>query len=82
MKNWIKLNLFYLGKSKKHHIFRVKKWNKNFEIVFHKSIFNESYKEIGVIKEIFGPIKLPFISVKASPNQQFSLDNQFYIKIR
>ena len=82
MKNWIKLNLLYLGKSKKHHIFRAKKWNKNFEIIFHKPIFNESYEKIGIINEIFGPIKLPFISIRASPNQHFSLESQFFIKIR
>ncbi|MFX0141672.1 MAG: hypothetical protein ACFFDN_48995 [Candidatus Hodarchaeota archaeon] len=82
MKNWIKLNLFYLGKSKKHHIFRAKKWNKNFEIIIYKSVFNENYEEVGNIKEIFGPINIPFISIKSLPDMQFGLENKFYIKIR
>ena len=82
MKDWIKLNLFYLGKSKKHHIFRVKRWSKNFEIILHKSAYNEHYEEIGKVKEIFGPINLPFISIKSLSNPQFDLENNFYIKIQ
>ena len=82
MKNWIKLNLLYLGKSKKHSIFRAKRWNRNFEIILHKSVFNENYEEVGNIKEIFGPINTPFISVKSSLDLQFGLENKFYIKVR
>jgi len=82
LKNWIKLNLFYLGKSKKHYIFRAKRWNKNFEIILHKSVFNENYEEVGNIKEIFGPINMPFISIKSLPDLQFGLENKFYIKNR
>ncbi len=82
MKNWIKLNLFYLGKSKKHYIFRAKRWNKNFETISHKSVFNENYEEVGNIKEIFGPINMPFVSIKSLPDMQFGLENKFYIKNR
>ncbi len=82
MKNWIKLNLFYLGKSKKHYIFRAKRWNKNLEIISHKSVFNENYEEVGNIKEIFGPNNMPFVSIKSLPDMQFGLESKFYIKIR
>lgn len=82
MKNWIKLNLFYLGESKKHQIFKAKRWNKSLEKILQKPVFNENYEEIGHIKEIFGPINLPFISVKALPNQQFNPNIKFYVKMR
>ncbi|MFX0071707.1 MAG: hypothetical protein ACFFAO_11520 [Candidatus Hermodarchaeota archaeon] len=81
MKGWVKLNLFYLGKSKKHHIFKTKRWNKDLEKIYKKSVFNEKYEEIGYIKEIFGPIKLPFISIKTRSNQEFNPDNEIYVKI-
>ena len=80
--SWIKLNLSYLGKSKKHHIFRAKKWSRNLEKITHKPVFNEDYEELGVIKEIFGPIKLPFISVKASSNYDFASHGNFYVKLK
>ena len=81
MKGWVKLSLFYIGKSKKHQIFRVKQWNRNFEKIYRKPVFNMNYEEIGYIKEIFGPISLPFISVKTLPNKEFSPDNELYVKV-
>jgi rRNA processing protein Gar1 len=56
LQKYIKLNLFYLGESKKHHIFRAKKWTTDLEKITNKAVFTEEFKEIGVIKEIFGPI--------------------------
>ena len=82
MKNWVKLNLFYLGDSKKNRIFRAKRWNKSLEKITHKHIFTEKYEEIGVIKEIFGPINLPFISVKAHHETQINPNESFYIKLQ
>lgn len=81
MKGWVKLNLYYLGESKKHQIFRVKNWKKDFERVYKKPIYNEKYEQQGYIQEIFGPIKLPFISVKTLPDREFNPENEFYIKV-
>jgi rRNA processing protein Gar1 len=80
LKNWVKLSLFYLGDSKKNCIFRAKRWNKSLEKVTHKPIFTEEYEEIGIIKEIFGPINLPFISVKAHHKTQIKPNNNYYVK--
>lgn len=81
MKNWVRVTLFYLGKSKKHHIFRAKRWDKSLEKMLYKSIYTESYEEIGSIKEIFGPITQPFISIKTSSIHDFNPENKFYIKM-
>ena len=81
MKNWVKLSLFYLGDSKKNRIFRAKRWNKSLEKVTHKPIFTEKYEEIGIIKEIFGPINLPFISVKTHHKTQINSNSNYYVKI-
>ena len=47
-----------------------------------KSIYNEAYEKIGLIKDIFGPIALPFISIKTPPNKEFDFNkvNTFYVK--
>ncbi|TFG17635.1 MAG: hypothetical protein EU531_02720 [Promethearchaeota archaeon] len=82
MKNWIKLNLFYLGDSKKNRIFRAKRWNKSLEKITNKPIFTEKYEEIGIIKQIFGPINLPFISVKTQHKTQINPKDNYYIKLR
>ncbi|MFX1274571.1 MAG: hypothetical protein ACFFBP_03320 [Promethearchaeota archaeon] len=81
MKNWIRLTLFYIGRSKKHEIFRVKKWNRSLEKIFKKSVYNANYEEIGRVKDIFGPIDLPFISIKAVPSQEFNQNTNVYIKV-
>jgi rRNA processing protein Gar1 len=83
LQKYIKLNLFYLGTSKKHLVFRAKKLNK--DLVFnlmHKRVFTEQYEEIGHIKEIFGPVDLPFISIKLIPNKSFDPNSKIYIKLR
>jgi rRNA processing protein Gar1 len=82
LKNWVKLNLFYLGESKKNRIFRVKRWNRDLEKIIHKKIFTEKYEEIGKIKEIFGPINLPFISVTTHHDSQIIPNGNFYVKMR
>jgi rRNA processing protein Gar1 len=80
-KSWVKLNLIYIGKSKKHQIFRAKQWNKSLEKILKKPIFNENYQKVGVIKDIFGPVNLPFISIKTLPNQEFGTKIKLYANI-
>ncbi|MFX0075984.1 MAG: hypothetical protein ACFE96_11110 [Candidatus Hermodarchaeota archaeon] len=83
MQKYIKLNLNYLGKSKKHYIFRAKKnWDKKLEKISNKPVFTEDFVEIGFIKEIFGPIVLPFVSMKINPNIDFNPNNNLYAKMR
>ncbi len=71
MKNWTKLDLFYIGQSKKHQIFRAKKWSRDLEKILKKPIYDENYDQIGQVKDIFGPIERPFISIKTISNQEF-----------
>ncbi len=81
-KNWVKLNLFYIGNSSKNHqIFRAKQWDNNLEQIIKNSVYNEKYEKIGFIKDVFGPINFPFISIKALPNQNFNPDDKIYTKI-
>jgi len=81
--NWVKINLFYLGSSKKHEIFRIRKWTTKYESILKKAIFSEAYDKIGKIEDIFGPITNPFISVKLTPDKHrdFELEQNFYVKI-
>ena len=81
MQKYIKLNLYYLGESKKHHIFRTRVWNKTLEKITNRSVFTEEFEEIGKIIEIFGPEELPFISMKSS-KKEFKPDNNLYAKMR
>lgn len=80
-KNWVKINLFYIGKSKKHQIFRVNQWNKNLEKILKQPIYDENYNVVGVVKDIFGPINIPFISIKTSSDHQFDTNVKFYSKL-
>ncbi|MFX1256250.1 MAG: hypothetical protein ACFFAN_00175 [Promethearchaeota archaeon] len=83
MKNWVKLKLFYLGRSKKkHYIFRAKQWNKGLEKIFKQPVFSEKYEKVGYIKDIFGSIKLPFISIQSFPGQEFNPNDSLYTKIQ
>jgi len=83
LQKYIKLNLYYLGKSKKHQIFRVKnKWDKTLEKITNRPVFTEEFEEIGKIIEIFGPEELPFISMKISPKKKFKPNDNFYAKMR
>jgi rRNA processing protein Gar1 len=83
LQKYIKLNLVYLGNSKKHLIFRAKKMNKNLAInIMHKKVFTEDYEEIGSIREIFGPINLPFVSIKLAPDKAFDPNCKLYAKLR
>ena len=81
MKNWVKLNLFYVGKSKKHYIFRAKQWDTKFERLFKSMVFDEKYQNIGYIKDIFGPIDSPFVSIKALTKQEFNPNDKLYAKL-
>ncbi len=81
-KNWVKLNLFYIGQSaKKHQIFRAKQWNSKLEKIFKQPVFNEKYQKVGYIKDIIGPVDSPFLSVKIIPNTQFNPDDKLFTKI-
>jgi len=79
-KNWVNLNLFYIGKSKKHQIFRAKQWNKNLSKILKNPVYDENYEKIGYVKDIFGPINQPFISIKTLPNQQVDPNLKLYTK--
>ena len=82
MKGWVKLNLHYIGKSTKNQIFRAKKWNRaKDEKIFQKPVYNEKYKKIGLIKEIFGPARLPFIAIKTTSEQDVDLQGNLYVKM-
>ncbi|HUW91407.1 MAG TPA: hypothetical protein VMV43_12935 [Candidatus Nanopelagicaceae bacterium] len=82
MQKYIKLNLYYLGQSKKHQIFRAKSWNNSLEKITNRPVFTEEFDEIGSIREIFGPVNLPFISMKISPKKEFNPNDNFYAKMR
>jgi rRNA processing protein Gar1 len=76
------LNLFYVGQSnKKHQIFRAKQWDTNLEQILKQPVFNEKYEKIGFIKDIFGPINYPFISMKISSTQPINSSDKFFTKI-
>lgn len=80
LKNWIKLPLSYLGSSKKHKIFRAKRWTRDFEKIIKKPVFNQEYKKVGHVKDIFGPVQMPFISIKTLPDVEFNPNDIFYAK--
>ena len=81
--NWVKLDLYFLGKSKKHYIFRARQWNNKLENLMKRPIYNEQYEKIGTLKDIFGPISHPFISVKPMSEQELVItsESSFYAKI-
>ena len=82
MKGWVKLNLYYMGQSTKHQIFRAKKWNRaKDDKIFQKPVYDEKYKKIGIIKEIFGPARLPFISIKTTSEQKVDFRGNLYVKM-
>lgn len=81
-RKWVKLNLFYLGESTKNKIFRATKWNIEKDAkIFRKIVYNENYDTIGIIKEIFGPLKLPFVSIRTRPEIEFNPKSTLYVKI-
>jgi len=89
--NWLKLTLYHLGFSTKDHaIFRAPVWNAELKErvnnIIKKPIYNQEYKKFGVIKDIFGPISSPFISVKTKPDQitliqEVELSHNYYVKM-
>jgi len=81
-KKWVRLNLFYIGQSaKRHQIFRVNPWNSDLERMLKQPLYDENYKVVGSVKDIFGPINSPFISIKTLPNSQFNPNLKFYTKL-
>jgi len=44
-------------------------------------VYNEKYEKIGNVKDIFGPINLPFISIKTLPNRPLEPNTKLYTKI-
>jgi len=82
MKGWVKLNLYYMGQSTKNQIFRAKKWNRGKdEKIFQKPVYDEKYQKIGIIKEIFGPARLPFISIKKTSEKEVDPRGNLYVKM-
>ncbi len=82
-KNWVKLNLQYIGQTnKKHQIFRARKWNTDLEKILKKPVFNESYQLIGKIFDLMGPVKNPFISIKTLPNHIFNPEEKYFAKVK
>lgn len=82
MKNWIKFDLYYLGRtSQKHEIFRAQNWNPSLEQIFKKPLFNEEYDKVGQVRDIFGPVHAPFISMKCNSPQKFTTINTLYAQI-
>ncbi len=80
LNKWVKLNFSYLGESKKKHcIFRARTWNKNQNKILKKSVYNETYTKVGFIKDIFGPITKPFISIKSL--ETFNPNDPLYTKL-
>ncbi len=77
------MDLFYIGQSKKHQIFRAKKWSRDLEKILKKPIYNENYDQIGHVKDIFGPIEKPFLSIRTTSNQEFKSNESLnlYAKI-
>ena len=82
MKGWLKLDFYYQGRSKKNEIFRAKKWIKGKdERIFRKPVYNQKYEKVSYIKEIFGPVRLPFISIKTDPEKKFNPKSALYVKV-
>jgi len=83
--NWINLNLKYIGPSKKSEIFRAKKFKEG-HFGINSPVFNKELNKIGVIKDIFGPVESPFVSIhadlkKKSTDFDFSL-TPLYTKLK
>jgi rRNA processing protein Gar1 len=74
--NWIKLNLNYIGTSKKSQIFRSKKF-KEVQFNIHNPIYDKEMNKIGHIKDIFGPVDKPFVSIQLDNNKNHA-DFDFY----
>ena len=72
--------MIFQGQSKKHAIFRAKSWKKELERVLKKPIFSEKYERIGKIHDIFGPVKIPFISINIE-KENFDPHGSFYVKL-
>ena len=82
MKGWVRIDFYYYGKSKKHEIFRAKKWDKVKDVrIFRKPVYNQKYEKVGYVKEIFGPVRLPFISIKIEPEKEFNPKSVLYVKV-
>ncbi len=84
MQTWLKIFQFitFIGKSKKHEIFRARKWRKEYEQILKKPVYNEVYEKIGHVHDIFGPIESPFISIKNTSNQDLNPKVRLYVKLQ
>lgn len=60
---WLKLNINYIGASKKSQIFRSKKFQEG-QYTFNYPVYDKKMNKIGRIKDIFGPVVMPYISVQ------------------
>ena len=64
---WRKLNINYIGASKKNQIFRSKKFKEG-QYTINNPVYNKEMNKIGRIKDIFGPVSMPFVSVQLDAN--------------
>lgn len=64
---WLKLNINYIGASKKNQIFRSKKFKVE-QYNINNQVYNKEMNKIGRIRDIFGPVNTPFISVQLDAN--------------
>ena len=82
LKNFLKLDfLFYIGQSKKHHIYRAKRFDPSLEKIFKRVVLNQNYEKVGQIKDLFGPVSSPFISIKTFPEKAFDPKDTLYVKL-
>lgn len=42
-------------------------------------VYDMKLKEVGVVRNVFGPVSQPFIEVKPNTNVQYSLGEVFYV---
>ena len=64
---WIKLNFNFIGTSKKNQIFRLRSFKKG-QYNIYSPVFDKKMNLIGQIKDIFGPIDMPFASIQLDKN--------------
>lgn len=64
---WIKLNLNFIGTSKKNQIFRSRGFKKG-QFNIYSPVFDKKMNMIGHIKDIFGPVDMPFVSIQLDTN--------------
>lgn len=67
--DWINLNVQYIGPSKKNYIFRAPKFTLG-QFNINGPVFDKELNKIGKIKDIFGPVQRPYISIQTDPQKK------------